>query len=128
MIPEMCPSGQLKCLRSHCPPFSCAQLSCVITSEESATDTAWRRPEMTTPNPQNLALEPAAQAFSEATAAHPFLYEHPPAEGRKAVDDVQDGPVEMPPADIEVVQVPGGPNGDVEVRIVKPQGVTGPLP
>ncbi|MEV6897067.1 alpha/beta hydrolase [Amycolatopsis sp. NPDC051372] len=83
---------------------------------------------MTTPNPQNLALEPAAQAFSEATAAHPFLFELPPAEGRKAVDGVQDGPVEMPPADIEVVQVPGGPNGDVEVRIVKPQGVTGPLP
>ncbi|MEV8609681.1 alpha/beta hydrolase [Amycolatopsis sp. NPDC051373] len=83
---------------------------------------------MTTPNPQNLALEPAAQAFSEATAAHPFLFELPPAEGRKAVDGVQDGPVEMPPADIEVVQVPGGPNGDVEVRIVKPQGATGPLP
>ncbi|WP_432849242.1 alpha/beta hydrolase [Amycolatopsis sp. CA-161197] len=83
---------------------------------------------MTTPNPQNLALEPAAQAFSEATAAHPFLFELPPAEGRKAVDGVQEGPVEMPPADIEVVQVPGGPNGDVEVRIVKPQGVTGPLP
>ncbi|MFI5605627.1 alpha/beta hydrolase [Amycolatopsis sp. NPDC051903] len=83
---------------------------------------------MTTPNPNNIALEPAAQAFAEATAAHPFLFELPPAEGRKAVDGVQDGPVELAPADIEVLKVPGGPNGDVEVRIVKPEGATGPLP
>ncbi|MEV4596155.1 alpha/beta hydrolase [Amycolatopsis sp. NPDC049253] len=83
---------------------------------------------MTTANPQNIALEPAAQAFSEATAAPPFLFELPPAESRKVVDGVQDGPVEMPPADIEVVRVPGGPNGEVEVRVVKPQGVTGSLP
>ncbi|QRP45683.1 alpha/beta hydrolase [Amycolatopsis sp. FDAARGOS 1241] len=83
---------------------------------------------MTTPNPKNVALEPAAQAFAEATAAHPFLFELPPAEGRKAVDGVQDGPVELAPADIEVLKVPGGPNGDVEVRVVKPEGVTGPLP
>ncbi|WP_326567757.1 alpha/beta hydrolase [Amycolatopsis rhabdoformis] len=83
---------------------------------------------MTTANPKNIALDPAAQAFAEATAEHPFLFELPPAEGRKAVDGVQDGPVELAPADIEVLKVPGGPNGDVEVRIVKPEGATGPLP
>ncbi|MFC0110860.1 alpha/beta hydrolase [Kibdelosporangium aridum] len=78
-----------------------------------------------TANPRNLVLEPAAQAFVEATAEPPYLFELPPAEGRAAVDGVQDGPVDMPPADIETLHdVPGVP----EVRIVRPQGVTGPLP
>ncbi len=81
-----------------------------------------------TANPQNLVLEPAAQAFAEATDQPPYLFQLPPAEGRKAVDGVQDGDVELVPADIETLTVPGGPNGDVEVRIVKPQGVTGDLP
>ncbi|WP_116199524.1 alpha/beta hydrolase [Amycolatopsis circi] len=81
-----------------------------------------------TANPQNLVLEPAAQAFAEATDQPPYLFQLPPAEGRKAVDGVQDGDVALAPADIETLTVPGGPNGDVEVRIVKPQGVTGPLP
>jgi acetyl esterase/lipase len=81
-----------------------------------------------TANPKNLILEPAAQAFAEATSEPPFLFQLPPAEGRKAVDGVQDGDVAMAPADIEVLTVPGGPNGAVEVRIVKPEGVTGDLP
>ncbi|CAM3912013.1 alpha/beta hydrolase [Kibdelosporangium persicum] len=78
-----------------------------------------------TANPRNIALEPAAQAFVEATAQPPYLFQLPPAEGRAAVDGVQDGPVEMPPADIETLtDVPGVP----EVRIVRPRGATGPLP
>lgn len=81
-----------------------------------------------TANPQNLVLEPVAQAFAEATDQPPYLFQLPPAEGRKAVDGVQDGDVVLAPADIETLTVPGGPNGDVEVRIVKPQGVTGELP
>ncbi|WP_328605870.1 alpha/beta hydrolase [Amycolatopsis sp. NBC_00345] len=81
-----------------------------------------------TANPKNLILEPAAQAFAEATDQPPYLFQLPPAEGRNAVDGVQDGDVAMAPADIEVLTVPGGPNGDVEVRIVKPEGVTGELP
>ncbi|MGY6656755.1 alpha/beta hydrolase [Amycolatopsis sp. TRM77291] len=76
-----------------------------------------------TANPHNLALEPAAQAFVEATATPPFLFQLPPAEGRKAVDEVQGGDVELPAADVESTHVDG-----VEVRIVRPQGVTGPLP
>ncbi|WP_181776705.1 alpha/beta hydrolase [Amycolatopsis pittospori] len=76
-----------------------------------------------TANPHNLALEPAAQAFAEATAAPPFLFELAPEEGRKAVDEVQSGDVELPTADVETTHVDG-----VEVRIVRPRGVTGPLP
>ncbi|MCE7011258.1 alpha/beta hydrolase [Kibdelosporangium philippinense] len=78
-----------------------------------------------TANPRNVALEPAAQAFVEATAEPPYLFDLPPAEGRVAVDGVQDGPVDLPPADIETLtDIPGVP----EVRIVRPQGATGKLP
>lgn len=76
-----------------------------------------------TANPHNLALEPAAQAFVEATATPPFLFQLPPEEGRKAVDEVQSGDVELPAADVETTHVDG-----TEVRIVRPPGATGPLP
>jgi acetyl esterase/lipase len=81
-----------------------------------------------TANPHNLALEPAAQAFVEATDQPPYLFQLPPEEGRKAVDGVQDGEVAFAPADVEVLNIPGGPQGDVEIRIVRPEGVAGPLP
>src|SRR4051794_22522685 len=79
-------------------------------------------------NPHNLALEPAAQAFAEATDNPPYLFQLPPVEGRKAVDEVQSGDVAKPAADVEVIAVPGGPSGEVEARIIRPEGVTGPLP
>ena len=34
-------------------------------------------------------LEPAAQAFADATAEPPFLYEMPPAQGRQVLDEAQ---------------------------------------
>ncbi|MFE5489376.1 alpha/beta hydrolase [Streptomyces virginiae] len=74
-------------------------------------------------------LEPAAQAFADATAQPPFLYEIPVADGRKAVDDVQSGDgVALPPVDEEWLAVPGGPTGEVRTRIVRPVGATGPMP
>lgn len=81
-----------------------------------------------TANPKNIALEPAAQAFVEATSEPPFLYQLPPAEGRAAVDGVQDDPIFKPEVDEEWIEVPGGPTGTVQVRIVKPQGATSDLP
>jgi acetyl esterase len=74
------------------------------------------------------ALEPAAQAFVEATANPPFLFELPPAEGRKAVDDVQTSDIAKLAIDEEWVTIPGGPTGTVKARIVKPPGATGTLP
>lgn len=79
-------------------------------------------------NPKNIALEPAAQAFVEATSEPPFLYQLPVADGRAAVDGVQDDPIFKPEVNEEWIDVPGGPTGDVKVRIVKPLGATGPLP
>ncbi|MET9651018.1 alpha/beta hydrolase [Streptomyces sp. NPDC006460] len=74
-------------------------------------------------------LESAAQAFADATAQPPYLYQIPVAEGRKAVDDVQNGEgVPLSEVDEEWTTVHGGPTGDVRVRIVRPRGATGPLP
>ncbi|MFB6580786.1 alpha/beta hydrolase [Streptomyces sp. NPDC056402] len=73
-------------------------------------------------------LEPAAAAFAEATAKPPFLFQIPPAEGRKAVDEVQSGDIALPAVDEEWVTVPGGPTGSVRARIVRPTGASGSLP
>ncbi|MEV5848451.1 alpha/beta hydrolase [Streptomyces sp. NPDC051985] len=73
-------------------------------------------------------LEPAAQAFAEATANPPYLFNLEPAEGRKAVDEVQSGDIAKPDVDEEWITVPGGPTGTVRARIVKPAGAAGPLP
>ncbi|GAA3800467.1 MULTISPECIES: alpha/beta hydrolase [Amycolatopsis] len=81
-----------------------------------------------TANPHNLALEPAAQAFAEATDNPPYLFQLPPEEGRKAVDEVQSSEIAKPEADIEDLTIEGGPTGQVKVRIVRPAGATGTLP
>lgn len=68
-------------------------------------------------------LEPAAQAFADATAKPPFLFDLPPAEGRKAVNDVQSGPISKPDVDIEDRVVEAGPTGQVLIaRVMAPQG------
>lgn len=72
-------------------------------------------------------LEPAAQAFVEATANPPYLYQMPPAQGRKVLDGLQSGAIAKPAIDEEWVTVTA-PTGAVPVRIVKPAGATGPLP
>ncbi|MGV9708546.1 alpha/beta hydrolase [Streptomyces sp. NPDC003483] len=79
----------------------------------------------TTPGP---VLEPAAAAFVEATANPPYLFDLAPAEGRKAVDEVQAGDEGKPAVDEEWITVNGGPTGTVRARIVKPAGATGTLP
>jgi acetyl esterase len=73
-------------------------------------------------------LEEAAQAFVEATNNPPYLFDLPPAEGRKTVDDVQSGKIATPEIDEEWITVRGGPTGEVKARIVKPRGATGKLP
>ncbi|MFD4624857.1 alpha/beta hydrolase [Streptomyces sp. NPDC058475] len=73
-------------------------------------------------------LEPAAAAFAEATANPPYLFDLPPAEGRKALDELQSGDIEKPAVDEEWITVPGGPTGSVRARIVKPAGAGETLP
>ncbi|NQX35868.1 alpha/beta hydrolase [Herbiconiux sp. VKM Ac-2851] len=79
-------------------------------------------------NPKNIALEPAAQEFADATSTPPFLYQLTPEEGRKAVDSVQDSPIDKPEVQDEWIEIAGGPTGTVRLRIVKPLGAEGELP
>ena len=74
-----------------------------------------------------VVLEPASQAFVEATSTPPFIYELTPAEARKVLDDVQAGPIEMLRVDERWITVPAEV-GEVRVRIVRPPDVTGTLP
>ncbi|MCI3273574.1 alpha/beta hydrolase [Streptomyces cylindrosporus] len=78
--------------------------------------------------PVRPVLEPAAQAFVEATANPPYLFDLGPVEGRKAVDEVQSGEITLPAVDEEWITVEGGPTGSVRARIVKPAGTTATLP
>ncbi|HEY9371203.1 alpha/beta hydrolase [Streptomyces sp.] len=78
--------------------------------------------------PVQPVLEPAAASLAEATADPPYLFDLPPAEGRKAVDDLQSGEIEKPAMDEEWITVSGGPTGAVRARIVRPAGAEGALP
>jgi acetyl esterase len=75
-----------------------------------------------------IVLEPAAQEFADATANPPYLFDLGPVEGRKVVDDVQSGEIEKPDVEIRDTSIPGGPSGEVSIRILRPRGATGSLP
>jgi acetyl esterase/lipase len=74
-----------------------------------------------------VVLEPAAQAFAEATSTPPFIYELTPAEARKVLDDVQAEPIEKLRVDEEWITVPADV-GEARARIVRPPNVSGTLP
>src|SRR3954464_469860 len=74
-----------------------------------------------------VVLEPASQAFVEASAVPPFLYELTPDEARKVLDDVQAAPIDKLPVDDCWITV-AADVGDVRVRIVRPAGAQGTLP
>ena len=75
----------------------------------------------------NVVLEPAAQAFADATAAPPYLFDLGPEKGRETVDEVQGGDVDQPPADIVTLSLSGADDA-IPLTIVRPEGATGTLP
>ena len=77
---------------------------------------------------KTVVLEAAAQDFADATANPPFLFDMTPEDGRQAVEEVQSGEVPKPEVEIEDTTVPGGPSGEVSVRILRPPACTGALP
>ncbi len=76
----------------------------------------------------NVQLEPEAKEFAQATAKPPYLTELGPVKGRETLDKVQSDPIGKPDADVEDLKVPGGPTGEVSVRIVRPKGAADALP
>ncbi len=76
-------------------------------------------------------IEPHTLAFLKGLEAQggPPLYTLTPAEARKVLLAVQASVnVTKLPAEIEDRTIPGGPTGEVSLRIVRPQGATGVLP
>src|SRR6188472_1201016 len=82
---------------------------------------------MAVPTITKPVIERAAQAFADATATPPFLYELGPDGARKVLDDVQAAPIGKLPVDERWITVPAEV-GDVRVRIVRPAGAAGTLP
>ncbi|MFF2083990.1 alpha/beta hydrolase [Nocardia sp. NPDC058176] len=81
------------------------------------------------PPPITPYLEPAAKELAEATDPHPRIYEVPPEQGRQILVDLQSGEgVPRPEVDEEWVDVDAGEWGTVRTRIIRPKGVSGPLP
>ena len=73
-------------------------------------------------------LDRAAREFAEATALPPYLFDLGPAEGRAVMDEIQGRPVAKPGVEIRDLVVPGGPSGQVAVRILRPGHTSGTLP
>jgi acetyl esterase/lipase len=73
-------------------------------------------------------LETAAQEFADSTATPPFLFDLLVEDGRKLVDSVQDGDIDAPAVDTVDLTVPGGPSGQVSIKIYRPAGSVGDLP
>ncbi|HET9908881.1 MAG TPA: alpha/beta hydrolase [Anaerolineales bacterium] len=77
---------------------------------------------------ETIVLEPEAQAFAEATAQPPFLFELGPEKGRMAVDQVQSGPMSKLPVTIEDLTIENGPSGPLSIRILRPENAATNLP
>jgi acetyl esterase/lipase len=76
-------------------------------------------------------IEPTTRAFLEKINAMrgPQIYEMTPEDARRTLSELQASTaVSMMPADIDEMDIPGGPTEKVHVHIVRPQGSTETLP
>lgn len=76
-------------------------------------------------------VEPRTQEWLDkfADAGGPPLCDLSPREAREVLRAAQTSvPVALMPADIEDRTIPGGPTGEVSIRIVKPENITGTPP
>lgn len=69
-------------------------------------------------------VEQGTRAFLEDLQKNsgPPIYKLSPEQARNVLSTVQAAPIEKLEADIEARSIPGGPTGDVSVRIVRPPG------
>jgi acetyl esterase len=77
-----------------------------------------------------VVLEPAARALADALAAAggPPLHALSPRDARAVLDRAQAGDVAMPPAEVEPHTIPGGPDGEISITVVRPVDSNGSLP
>lgn len=76
------------------------------------------------------AIEPKTREFLEKinSAGGPQIYELSPEDARNVLREVQKVDVIKPPVDIEDLKIPGGPNGEISIRIFRPKGNKEKLP
>jgi len=75
---------------------------------------------------ERIPLEKAAIEVCDAAAVPPRIYQIPPTEGRKRLDEAQDTPVYMHPADISAYRIPAAKSfGAFKLYCVRPENVTG---
>ena len=74
-----------------------------------------------------VVLEAAAQELVEATAGGPYVFDMTIAEGRKALDTMQDGEFPDPRGTTETLSIPG-PLEEFSITIYRPTGKRGVLP
>lgn len=75
-----------------------------------------------------MVLEPTTQRLVDSVASGPPLYTLTPQTARDVLTRVQRMPVAKLPASIQDTLLPVGPTGETRVRIVRPEGASGPLP
>lgn len=69
---------------------------------------------------RTVPLEAAAEAVCNQSAIPPLIFQLPPEQGRKMLEEVQDAPVYKYPADISVSKVNTGQWGTIPVYFVMP--------
>ncbi|MBS5064834.1 MAG: alpha/beta hydrolase [Hungatella hathewayi] len=73
-----------------------------------------------------ISLEPAAEAVSAASAKPPLIFELPPSVGREKLEETQNQPVSMYPAEISSYMVNTGTWGRIPMYLVIPECVREP--
>lgn len=75
-------------------------------------------------------IEPTTRAFLEKVNAGkgPQIYELSPEDARAVLSKLQKSHAPVPPAEVEDMDVPGGPQGKIPIRIVRKKGSSGALP
>jgi acetyl esterase len=76
----------------------------------------------------DVKLEKEAQKFADDNANPPYLFDLGPEKGRETVDKVQSGTVNKPQVEMEDRMIEGGPNGQVAIKILRPQNAPENLP
>lgn len=70
----------------------------------------------------SIVLSPETRAFLDSLEGAPAVNTLPPAEARQVLIDVQtSADVEMPPASVEEMTLPVGPDGETTVYLVRPE-------
>lgn len=72
-----------------------------------------------------VSLEPAADAVCNEAARPPLIFQLPPTQGRKQLNEAQNTPVCKAPAQIDTLMVTTGKWGIIPVHIVRPANLSG---